>query len=111
MGRGNRAGALALYQQVIDRFPTDSARPRAFVLAASVQLDSGDTVAACKSVAATDSASVSDRFLVSKLEQISAVCPHDDAAAPAGRADTAHVATPQPEKDSSPDRPVEDVPR
>ena len=80
MSRGNRAGALALYQQVIDQFPTDSARFRAFVLAAVVQLDSGDTVAACKSIASTDSASVGDRFLLSKREQVAAACPHGDSA-------------------------------
>jgi TolA-binding protein len=76
MSRGNRAGALALYQQVIDQFPTDSARPRAFVLAAVVQLDSGDTVAACKSIASTDSMSVGDRLLIGKMEQVAVACPH-----------------------------------
>jgi type II secretory pathway predicted ATPase ExeA len=81
LARGNRAGALALYQQVIDQFPTDSARPRAFILAAVVQLDSGDTVAACKSLASTDSASVGDRFLLGKMEQVAAACPHGDSAA------------------------------
>jgi hypothetical protein len=68
-------GALALYQEVIDRFPSDSARPRAYVLAAVVQLDSGDTVAACRSIAATDSASLGDRLLIGKMEQVAAVCP------------------------------------
>ena len=81
MSRGNRVGALALYQRVIDQFPTDSARPRAFVLAAVVQLDSGDTVAACKSLASTDSTSVGDRFLMTKMEQIAVACPHAEAAA------------------------------
>ena len=73
--RGDRAGALEVYRQVIDRFPTDSARPRAFVLSAMVQLDSGDTVAACRSIASTDSTAVADRFLVNKMEQIGALCP------------------------------------
>jgi len=81
MSRGNRAGALALYQQVIDQFPSDSARPRAFVLAAVVQLDSGDTVAACKSIAATDSTSVADKFLLSNMEQIAAAGPRGASAA------------------------------
>ena len=75
LARGNRVGALALYQEVIDRFPSDSARPRAYVLAAVVQLDSGDTVAACRSIAATDSASLGDRLLIGKMEQVAAVCP------------------------------------
>lgn len=96
LSRGNRAGALALYQQVIDQFPTDSARPRAFVLAAVVQLDSGDTVAACKSLASTDSATVGDRFLVTKMEQVGSACPHSEAvggvAAPTKAAgDTSHA--------------------
>lgn len=90
MSRGNRAGALALYQQVIDQFPTDSARLRAVVLAAVVQLDSGDTVAACKSIASTDSASVVDRFLLSKREQVAAACPHGDSAT-GGVADAAQT--------------------
>jgi general secretion pathway protein A len=72
--RGDRAGALQIYQQVIDRFPNDSARPRAVVLAAIVQLDSRDTVGACRSVAYTDSLRVGDRFLVNKMEQIAALC-------------------------------------
>jgi general secretion pathway protein A len=84
--RGDRAGALQIYRQVIDRFPTDSARPRAFVLSAIVQLDSGDTVSACRSVASTDSLAVADRFLVSKLERIAALC---SPAAGAAVADTA----------------------
>jgi len=78
LARGNRAGALALYQAVIDRFPRDSARPRAFVLAAVVQLDAGDTVAACRSVAATDSATLGDRLLLGKMEQVAAVCPRSE---------------------------------
>jgi general secretion pathway protein A len=73
--RGDRSGALQIYRQVIDRFPNDPARPRAFVLSAVVQLDSGDTVAACRSIASTDSLAVADRFLVSKMEQIGALCP------------------------------------
>jgi len=92
MSRGNRAGALALYQRVIDQFPTDSARPRAFVLAAVVQLDSGDTVAACKSLASTDSTHVSDRFLVTKMEQIRAACPHANVSTATGPAATNPVA-------------------
>jgi type II secretory pathway predicted ATPase ExeA len=87
--RGDRQGALQIYQQVIDRFPNDSARARAFVLAAIVQLDSGDTVAACRSVGATDSLAVADRFLVSKMEQISAICRPRDIVPPTV-ADTAH---------------------
>jgi TolA-binding protein len=75
ISRGDRAGALQVYRQVIDRFPTDSARPRAFVLSAMVQLDSGDTVAACRSISSTDSAAVADRFLMNKMEQIGALCP------------------------------------
>jgi len=73
--RGDRGGALQIYQQVIDRYPNDSARARAFVLSAIVQLDSGDTVAACRSIASTDSLAVADRFLVGKMEQIGALCP------------------------------------
>jgi general secretion pathway protein A len=73
--RGDRNGALQIYHHVIDRFPNDSARARAFVLSAVVQLDSGDTVAACRSIASTDSLAVADRFLVSKMEQIGALCP------------------------------------
>ena len=38
----------------------------------------GDTVAACKSLASTDSASVADRFLVSKMEQIAGLCPRGE---------------------------------
>jgi len=79
--RGDRNGALQIYQQVIEKFPNDSARARALVLSAIVQLDSGDTVAACRSVASTDSLAVADRFLVSKMEQIAALCPPADAAA------------------------------
>jgi general secretion pathway protein A len=75
VARGDRQGALQIYQQVIDRFPDDSARARAFVLAAIVQLDSGDTVAACRSIGSTDSLAVGDRFLMSKMERIAAVCP------------------------------------
>lgn len=97
LSRGNRAGALALYQQVIDQFPTDSARPRALVLAAVVQLDSGDTVAACRSVAATDSTSVADRFLVSKLEQIAAVCPHGESPSTEMAASSTDPTRPRPE--------------
>src|ERR1043166_1051303 len=78
LARGNRAGALALYQKVIDQFPSDSARPRAYVLAAVVQLDSGDTVAACRSIAATDSASLGDRLLIGKMEQVAAACPRSE---------------------------------
>src|SRR4051812_32829152 len=78
--RGDRAGALQIYRQVIDRFPNDSARPRALVLSAIVPLDSGDTVSACRSVASTDSLAVADRFLVSKMEQIAALCPPAGAA-------------------------------
>jgi type II secretory pathway predicted ATPase ExeA len=73
--RGDRNGALQIYRHVIDRFPNDSSRARAFVLSAMVQLDSGDTVAACRSLASTDSLVVADRFLVSKMEQIGALCP------------------------------------
>ena len=73
--RGDRTGALQIYQQVIDNFPQDSARARAFVLSAMVQLDSGDTLSACRSLASTDSLAVADRFLVSKMEQIGALCP------------------------------------
>ena len=94
LSRGNRAGALALYRQVIDQFPTDSMRPRALVLAAVVQLDSGDTVSACRFLASTDSATVGDRFLVTKMEQVGAACPHVDAVVgtPPAKAvgDTAH---------------------
>ena len=86
--RGDRHGALQIYQQVIDRFPNDSARARAFVLAAMVQLDSGDTVAACRSVGATDSLAVADRFLVGKMERIAAICSPRDIV-PAAIADTA----------------------
>jgi general secretion pathway protein A len=75
VARGDRQGALQIYQQVIDRFPDDSARARAFVLAAIVQLDSGDTVAACRSIGSTDSLAVGDRFLMSKMERIATVCP------------------------------------
>jgi general secretion pathway protein A len=82
--RGDRAGALQVYRQIIDRFPRDSASPRAYVLSAMVQLDSGDTVAACRSIASTDSLAVADRFLVSKIERIGALCP-----APAATVDTA----------------------
>ncbi|HEY6220747.1 MAG TPA: AAA family ATPase [Gemmatimonadaceae bacterium] len=78
LARGNRAGALALYQKVIDQFPSDSARPRAYVLAAVVQLDSGDTVAACRNIAATDSASLGDRLLIGKMEQVAAACPRSE---------------------------------
>jgi type II secretory pathway predicted ATPase ExeA len=77
LARGNRANALAMYKQIIDKFPADSSRSRAIVLSAVVQLDSGDTVAACKSLATTDSASVGDLLLVSKMQQVAAVCPHD----------------------------------
>jgi len=77
--RGDRNGALQIYRQVIDRFPNDSARARAFVLSAIVQLDAGDSVSACRSVASTDSLAVADRFLVSKMEQIGAICPPPDA--------------------------------
>jgi general secretion pathway protein A len=73
--RGDRNGALQIYQQVIDRYPTDSARHRAYVFSAMVQLDSGDTVSACRSVAAADSFAVADRFLITKMEQIGAICP------------------------------------
>ena len=76
--RGDRKGALQLYQQLIDRFPNDSSRARAIVLAAMVQLDSGDTVSACRSVASTDSLAVADRFLVTKMEQIAAACPRPE---------------------------------
>ena len=89
--RGNRAAALKIYQQVIEHFPTDSARPRAFILSAMVQLDSGDTLSACRSVASTDSTSVGDRFLMTKMEQIIAICPPAEAvvgAAPAAAAVT-----------------------
>jgi general secretion pathway protein A len=75
VSHGDRSGALQIYKQVIDRYPNDSARARAFVLSAIVQLDSGDTVAACRSLASTDSLAVADRFLVSKMEQIGALCP------------------------------------
>jgi general secretion pathway protein A len=97
LSRGNRAGALAIYQQVIEHFPTDSARPRAYVLAAVVQLDSGDTVAACRTLASTDSTAVGDRFFINKIEQVSAACPHSDAAGGAtgpmkSGADTTHAA-------------------
>jgi general secretion pathway protein A len=96
LSRGNRAGALAIYQQVIEHFPTDSARPRAYVLAAVVQLDSGDTVAACKTLASTDSTTVGDRFFINKIEQVSAACPHSDvtggtSAPTKSVADTAHA--------------------
>jgi general secretion pathway protein A len=79
--RGDRNGALQIYRQVIDNFPKDSARARAFVLSAIVQLDAGDSVSACRSVSSTDSLAVADRFLVSKMEQIAAICPPPDAAA------------------------------
>jgi general secretion pathway protein A len=96
LSRGNRARALAIYQQVIEHFPTDSARPRAYVLAAVVQLDSGDTVAACKTLASTDSTTVGDRFFINKIEQVSAACPHSDvtggtSAPTKSVADTAHA--------------------
>ena len=90
--RGDRGGALQLYQQLIDRFPGDSARPRAIVLAAMVQLDSGDTVSACRSVASTDSLAVADRYLMTKMEQIAALCPQPAPAAGAGVADSLHRA-------------------
>lgn len=73
--RGNSSGALQLYQQVITNFPSDSFSARAQVLSAIVQLDSGDIAAACKLVASTDSLAVGDRFLMTKMEQISALCP------------------------------------
>jgi type II secretory pathway predicted ATPase ExeA len=79
---GDRGGALQIYRQVIDRFPNDSSRGRAFILSAIMQLDSGDTVSACRSVASTDSAAVADRFLVSKMEQIAALCPPASSVAP-----------------------------
>jgi general secretion pathway protein A len=84
--RGDRSGALQLYRRVIDNYPRDAARGRALVLSAIVQLDSGDTVAACRSVASTDSLAVADRFLVRKIEQIAAMCPQ---IAPATVPDTA----------------------
>ena len=90
--RGDRSGALQIYQQVIDNYPTDSARARAFVLSAVVQLDSGDTVAACRSVSSTDSLAVADRFLMSKMEQIAAICPRPGPTAVA--ADTSQKAAP-----------------
>jgi general secretion pathway protein A len=73
--RGNRVQALQIYQQVIDRFPADPVRPRALVLSAMAQLDSRDTLAACRSVALTDSLSVADRFLAIRMGQITALCP------------------------------------
>jgi hypothetical protein len=79
--RGDRAAALQLYQQVIDHFPADSAKPRAVVYSAMVHLDSGDTVSACKSVAATDTATLGDRFLIQRIEHIASVCPQPDVAA------------------------------
>ena len=84
---GDRGGALQIYQQIIDRFPQDSARPRALVLAAIVQLDSGDTVAACRSIEAANSAAVADKFLLSRMEQIAAICPAPDPAISAERPD------------------------
>jgi general secretion pathway protein A len=78
--RGDRSGALQTYQRVIDNYPNDLSRARAFVLAAIVQLDSGDTVSACRSVASTDTTAVADRFLTTKMEQIAAVCPRPDSA-------------------------------
>jgi type II secretory pathway predicted ATPase ExeA len=75
VARGDRPGALQIYQQVIDRFPDDSARARAFVLAAIVHLDTGDTAAACRSIGSTDSLAVADRYLMSKMERIGAICP------------------------------------
>jgi general secretion pathway protein A len=81
--RGDRQGALQIYRQVIDRFPSDSAHARAFVLSAMVQLDARDTVAACRSIASTDTLAVADRFLVGKMEQIGALC-----SAPAAVVDT-----------------------
>jgi type II secretory pathway predicted ATPase ExeA len=86
--RGDRQGALQIYQQVIDRFPDDSARARATVLAAVVQLDSGDTVAACRSIGSTDSLAVADRFLISKMERIAAICPGSNVPAPVAAPDT-----------------------
>jgi general secretion pathway protein A len=96
MSRGNRVGALAMYQQVIAQYPTDSAGPRAFVLAAVVQLDSGDTVAACKTLASTDSTRVADRFLMTKFERVAAACPPVEGSATVqssskAASDTAHV--------------------
>jgi general secretion pathway protein A len=80
--RGDRNGALQIYQQVIDRFPRDSSRARALVLSAVVRLDSGDTVAACKAIGATDSVAVADPFLVGKMQQIAALCPPAVSTAP-----------------------------
>jgi general secretion pathway protein A len=88
--RGDRNGALQIYRQVIDKFPNDSARARAFVLSAIVHLDSGDSVSACRSVASTDSLAVGDRFLVSKMEQIAAICPPPETVA----ADSVHKVGP-----------------
>jgi general secretion pathway protein A len=86
--RGNRAEALQLYDQVIQHFPSDSARPRAVIYSAMVHLDSGDTVAACKAVAATDTATLGDRFLIQRVEQIASVCPPANVAA--APVDTTH---------------------
>jgi general secretion pathway protein A len=91
--RGDRNGALRIYRQVIDGFPNDSARARAYVLSAIVQLDTGDTVAACRSVASTDSLAVADRFLVSRMEQIAAICPRAEPAT----VDTARTSANPPE--------------
>lgn len=79
--RGDKNTALQQYQQLIDRFPNDSSRPRAIVLAALVYFDAGDTVTACKWVAATDSTSVADRVLSSRMERILSTCPPADSAA------------------------------
>lgn len=80
--RGNRPGALSLYQQLVDRFPADSTRPKAQVLAAVVALDSGDTLTACRSIASTDSNSVHDPVLRGRMTQIGAMCvPADSTAA------------------------------
>lgn len=87
--RGDRSGALQIYRQIIDRYPTDSARHRALVFSAMVQMDSGDTASACRSVAAADSFAVADRFLITKMEQINAICPLP-APVPTTPADTAH---------------------
>jgi general secretion pathway protein A len=83
--RGDKNAALQQYQQLIDRFPNDSSRPRAIALAALVYFEAGDTVTACKWVAATDSTSVSDRVLSSRMERILSTCtPSDSIARPPG---------------------------
>src|SRR4051812_21677309 len=82
--RGNRAEALQLYQQLIQHFPADSAKPRALVYSAMVQLDTGDTVSACKSVAAADTATLGDRYLIQRIEQVASACPQPEVAAAPG---------------------------